>query len=641
MVRGAAHAANMAFAPPASGIRERGAAIATSVLSAAAVIVLYYWAVRATGDPSWYDDQGGYYCLLARGLASGRLYLPLKPDPALVALPNPWDPAKNQGLGMHDLAFFHGRYYLYHGVVPAVLLFTPWRLLTGRDLPQRVAVLVLCTGGYLFSCALMLLLLRRMDLHPPISLLAVFLVMLGVCQSVPFLLQRAVVYEVAIAGGYFCLSGAFYLLGRALSSGRRRTALFAASGLLFGLAPGCRPHLAVATIVAGIAVVVVVRRGGPVRAALRSREFTAFIVPVAFCAAALAAYNYARFGNPAEFGQRYQIGGAAYQNVSLALKNVVPGIYYLIFCLPEFTPVFPYAAIAFRPPLGLSFALLPSRYFLEPTTGIFALCPAAMAAFMAPFIARRREMGALFWSMLLFSVGCALFIAGLGLTSHRFEVDFAPALLPLGAVALAALWLRADGLRGILIKMGIMLLLAYGIAVALAIGIQGPYDEFLQHNPRAFVALAKWFSPFERLRPTLNPRLEAEALFEFQTATNVTSWPLMAAGRFGSRVAIQAELINPNRLRIALVSGSPGDRVTAEASLLRNRPNRMRMEFSPGSRTLLLEWNGERVLAHRLAYLVTAPDQFTIGEDRSEVSNVRTFIGRMQVIRKVVLPSVR
>jgi hypothetical protein len=542
---------------------------------------------------------------------------------------------------MHDLAFFNGRYYLYHGVVPAVLLFTPWRLLTGRDLPQRVAALVLCIGGYLFSCSLMRLLFWRMNLSPPIPLLAALLMMLGVCQSVPFLLQRAVVYEVAIAGGYFCLSGAFYLLGRALTNDRRRAALFAASGLLFGLAPGCRPHLAVATIVAGIAVVVVVRRGGPVLAALRSREFTAFITPVAICAAALAAYNYARFGNPVEFGQRYQIGGAAYQNVSLALRNVAPGIYYLLFCPPEFSPVFPYAAIAFRPPLGLSFALLPSRYFLEPTMGVFALCPAAMAAVIAPSLARRREMSALFGSMLLFALGCALFIAGLGLTSHRFEVDFAPPLLLLGAVALAAVWLRAAGPRGMLVKMAIMLLLAYGIAVGLAIGIQGPYDEFLQHNPRGFVALAKWFSPFERLRPTLNPRLEAEALFEFPAATNVTSWPLMAAGRFGSRVAIQAESINPNRLRIALVSASLNDPVTAEASLLRDRPNRMRVEFSPVSRTLLLEWNGERVLAHPLAYLVTAPDQFTIGEDRSEVSNVRTFIGRMQVIRKIVLAGVR
>lgn len=634
MVSGAAHDTDVALAGPTAPVRARGA-IATVVLTAAAVILLYYWAVRATGDPFWYDDPGGYYCLLARALASGHLYLPLDPDPALLALPNPWDPAKNQGLGIHDLAFFNGRYYLYHGVVPAILLFTPWRLVTGRDLPERVAVLLLCIGGYLFSCALLLLLLAHLDLNPPLPLLAALLIVLGVCQSVPFLLQRAVVYEVAIAGGYFCLSGAFYFLARALSADRPRTLLFAASGLLFGLAPGCRPDEAVAPIVAGVAVLVVLMRARSLRAAVRSREFVAFMIPVAACAAALALYNYARFGNPLEFGQRLQIGGTAYQNVSPALENVAPGIYYLLFCPPEFASVFPYAAVAFRPPFGISFSLLPSRYFIEPITGIFALCPTAIAAFVAPFIARRRKLTAVIWSMLLFSSGCVLFIAALGLTSHRFEVDYALELLMLACVAVAAVWLRAAGFTGALLKTLISALLLYGIAVGLAIGIQGPYDEFLQHNPRAFVALAKWFSPVERLRPMLNPRLEGEALFEFPAAANVTSWPLMAAGRFGSRVAIQAELIDTNRLRITSIVGTPGDSVTAEASLLRDHPNRMRVEFSPADRILSLEWNGERVLRRQLAYLVTAPDQFTIGEDRSEVSSVRTFVGRVQVIRKI------
>ncbi len=635
---GATHDTDVGLTHPAGAVRARRAAIATVVLTAAAVILLYYWAVRATGDPSWYDDPGGYYGLLARGLASGHLYLPLEPDPALLALPNPWDPAKNQGLGMHDLAFFNGRYYLYHGVVPAVLLFTPWRLVTGRDLPERVAVLLLCIGGYLFSCALFVLLLERLHVNPPLPLLAALLIVLGVCQSVPFLLQRAVVYEVAIAGGYFCLSGAFYFLARALSAEGRRTFLFAMSGVLFGFAPGCRPDEALGAMIAGAVVLIVLMRAKRLGPALLGREFMAFMIPVVTCAAALAAYNYARFGNPLEFGQRYQIGGTAYQNVSLALENVAPGIYYLLFCPPEFTRVFPYAAVAFRPPFGISFALLPSRYFIEPITGIFALCPAAIAAFVAPFIARRRNITAVLWSMLLFSLSCVLFIASLGLTSHRFEVDYAPEFLTLACVAIAAVWVRAAGIAGVLLKTLVSVLLLYSLAAGLAIGIQGPYDEFLQHNPRAFVALARWFSPVERLRPMLNPRLEGEALFEFPTATNVTSWPLMAAGRFGSRVAIQAESIDANRLRITCIAGTPGDAVTAEATLLRDRPNRVRVQFSPSDRTLSLEWNGARLLRRRLAYLVTAPDQFTIGEDRSEVSNVRTFIGRVQLVRKIVGP---
>ena len=57
---------------------------------------------------------------------------------------------------------------------------------------------------------------------------------MGVCQSAPFLLNRAAVYEVAIASGYFCVSGGLYFLSRGALT---------ASGLMFGLAIASRPHL--------------------------------------------------------------------------------------------------------------------------------------------------------------------------------------------------------------------------------------------------------------------------------------------------------------------------------------------------------------------------------------------------------------
>ena len=42
------------------------------------------------------------------------------------------------------------RYYLYHGAAPALLLFAPWYLLTGHDLPENFAAFLLALGGYSF-----------------------------------------------------------------------------------------------------------------------------------------------------------------------------------------------------------------------------------------------------------------------------------------------------------------------------------------------------------------------------------------------------------------------------------------------------------------------------------------------------------
>jgi hypothetical protein len=603
------------------------------------MVLLYYWSVRATGDPSWYDDPGGYYGLLARAFAGGHLYLPVEPDPALLALPNPWDSKQNEGLGVHDLALYGKRYYLYHGAVPAILLFTPWRLATHRNLSQRFAALLFSIGGYCFSCALLVMLMARLAAHPPVPLFFLLLIALGVCQSIPFLLQRVLVYEVAIAGGYFCLSAAFYLFARALMAERPRLLLLAAAGTWFGLAPGCRPHHWFATIIASIVLLIVLTRNRSFRAALFSRQMIAFALPVAACAVALAVYNYARFDNPLEFGLRYQIGGATYQNISLSRDNLGPGLYYLLFCPPEFHRVFPYVGLAFRPPFGSSFHSLPTRYFLEPIAGLVVLCPVIIAALLAPLLAnRRRAEYAVIWVMLLFACGCILFIGGIGLTTQRFEVDFAPALLLPACVTIALVWRRVTGISGALLRISVLSLLVYCIAANLAIGLQGPYDEFLQANPRTFVTLARWFSPIERLRPILNPRMSAEALFEFST-NNVRSWALLTAGHSGSRLALWAELLDSGWLRISSVAtGTPGDPVTADVRMLSDRPNRMRVDFTPSDRMLSVEWNGERALQRRLTYLITAPEQFTIGEDRSLAGFETKFSGRVSIIKRVIDP---
>jgi hypothetical protein len=117
----------------------------TAVFIAVAVVTGFYyeWGVRATGfEFQWHrTDLTGYYNYLAQGFAAGHLYLPIEPDARLLALPNPIDPNAGQDLPKLFDAVLYGRhYYLYHGAGPAVLLFWPWRVVTGWDLPEGFAL---------------------------------------------------------------------------------------------------------------------------------------------------------------------------------------------------------------------------------------------------------------------------------------------------------------------------------------------------------------------------------------------------------------------------------------------------------------------------------------------------------------------
>ena len=226
----------------------------------AIVIGSYYlWQLRATGDRfDWVHQQNGYYNYLGRAFAHGHLYLPIQPSPQLLAAANPWDPTLDESLKMHDMAFFHGRYYLYHGAGPAVLLFTPWLLITGHDMPERFALFVLCFGGFLFSCGVLIRWLDLFGVKPGLPLLALLLLALGLCTDVPYLLNREAVYEIAIGGGYFFISGALFFLVLGVESRvpARSVAWLTASGVFFGGAVACRPHLAAAgaLALAGLAI---------------------------------------------------------------------------------------------------------------------------------------------------------------------------------------------------------------------------------------------------------------------------------------------------------------------------------------------------------------------------------------------------
>src|SRR5207253_3468175 len=146
----------------------------------------------------------------------------------------------------------------------------------------------------------------------------------------------------------------------------------ALAGLMFGLAVGCRPHLALSELFAGVILWRCLRGVRP-SAAVVTRQLLAFTLPFGACALILASYNYARFGDPFEFGVRYMMASADYYGLSASFRNLRPGLYYLLACPPAFDPVFPFIRLVLRTRFNSTGLFLPARYFLEPIAGVFAI----------------------------------------------------------------------------------------------------------------------------------------------------------------------------------------------------------------------------------------------------------------------------
>jgi len=237
---------------------------------------------------------------------SGHTYLKIRPSPELAKLSDPYDPRQNAPYRDIDLSYYRGKYYLYMGGGPILMLLAPWRLLTGTYLREATAVAVFDLGGSLLGLAVLVAAWRR---HFPRSrggLVAggAFTVSLG---SVALLhLDRVDWHEVAQSGATFCLAAAGATAWAALGASRHARMWLGAAGLACGLSVACRPSFVPAVI---LPLPICLALAAGMKSRTTSPGLRAFAACAAWPALSLAVaaagvmlYNQARFGSPFEFG---------------------------------------------------------------------------------------------------------------------------------------------------------------------------------------------------------------------------------------------------------------------------------------------------------------------------------------------------
>lgn len=91
------------------------------------IIFFYAWLTSAgTGESNGVTSY--YYSYLAEAFLDGNLHLAWQPDPHLLALDNPYDPVERDELDKLniltpvDFSLYDGKFYLYWGPVPSLLL---------------------------------------------------------------------------------------------------------------------------------------------------------------------------------------------------------------------------------------------------------------------------------------------------------------------------------------------------------------------------------------------------------------------------------------------------------------------------------------------------------------------------------------
>lgn len=303
----------------------------------------YAWA-PAIYPVHWTSRAGeGLYAELTDAYRHGQLHLARKPAPGLLALADPYDPARNAAYRVNDLSYFNGRYYLYHGAAPVLTLLAPFRLLTGRYLTDPAATLLFCLGGAVFS--LLLLAEIRLKAAPQASLITLAVCALAVlfCHGYYSVLRSSGVNHVAIACAYAFLMLAVWSAFRALTAPQRAWPWLLLAGIAYGLAIASRPNYVFGALALLIPLAVLRGRGNPGPARRFWPDLVAVVLPLVLIVGGMLVHNYLRFRQPLEFGQRYMLGAWDQRALGfIGVKNLPVNAWYYLFAPGNLGLEFPF-----------------------------------------------------------------------------------------------------------------------------------------------------------------------------------------------------------------------------------------------------------------------------------------------------------
>lgn len=353
-------------------------------LVVAAVLVLNLlalgWLVRQNTPFTEIPDESNWnhhhqYAKLAEALAKGQTWIDGPEDRKAISilqtLEDPYERytrnarfKENGAVSPWDTAYYNGHLYVYFGVVPVLLTYLPYYLLTGEALPTVWAAML--SYGLVLAGAFLLLrsVIRRWFPRTPLTVWLLLSVLFGNCACVINYALAPSFYTVPVS---FALGFSWMALALWISAGERwaralRNAelpaaaeefcfrplrsergvgwRLAAGGLCGALVAGCRPQFLVFSVLALPLFLGLMRRDR--RHGRTALRLLVLALPYAVVAAGLMYYNAIRFGSPFDFGANYNLTTNNMPLRGWKLDRLPDGLYAYLLRTPNVDLIFPF-----------------------------------------------------------------------------------------------------------------------------------------------------------------------------------------------------------------------------------------------------------------------------------------------------------
>ncbi len=289
------------------------------------------------------------YQKLAEALAEGSFALMESPAQSLQGLDNPYDYAyRDDVVAAHgenyawDTAYYNGKYYVYFGVVPVLLFYLPYYLLTGSHIPNYVVVLI---ASALFVAGFLVCMQETArKWFPKLSLgiwiLTTELALLG--SGIIYLNKRPDLYNIPIVMGLACGMLGLACFLKADKENELSLKWLALGTFFTALIAGCRPQL---ILFAFIPVILFRKHLFSLqfyRSTKGKKAVAVVLLPLVLVGGFLMYYNFSRFGSVADFGANYNLTTNDMRHRGWVWGRIPLGMFVYFLQPMKFTTQFPF-----------------------------------------------------------------------------------------------------------------------------------------------------------------------------------------------------------------------------------------------------------------------------------------------------------
>jgi hypothetical protein len=364
------------------------------------VIIIYTWFGSSGKWTSW-KTSTFYYDSQAKGFLKSELYLPIEPDPKLLKLPNPYDHSARTGIDTPvDISLYKGKYYMYWGPVPSLLLTVIYGFYHVQIGDFALTFGFVC-GIYLLQTLLLHSLWKQYFCSLPRWILYLSILLIGLAGPLIFLrhnYENARIYEASITGGQLFFMGGLLVALTAVTRSSISSSRLVTAGILWALAIGTRLILAAPIGFMILMLALWLFKANAWSFVKTSAQLISLSLPLAIGFSCLGWYNWARFDSVTESGLYYALAGWDFQehyNELFSQGYIFQNLYNYLFKAIDFLPKFPFVFM----PLGsetpiLPFYSVPNLYNAQPIAGLFYTFPFAIFAGVPFFLLILRKKSA-------------------------------------------------------------------------------------------------------------------------------------------------------------------------------------------------------------------------------------------------------